>query len=166
MLVEMTFVNEAGKPNTALESEIISVTPRKIACVPRVMINGCRPVTLISKPLIKPKNAPSKTPSRTAKIGFTPATMSWAVIIPVRATTEPTERSIPAIKMAKNSPIAIKILTELCAKICVTVEVEKKCCGRAIASAASKIIKIPNVPYFCQMILKVGFSFFSCLVAI
>ena len=34
------FVNDFGKPKTALEFEMISVTPLKIDCVPSVMMNG------------------------------------------------------------------------------------------------------------------------------
>ena len=89
-----------------------------------------------------------------------PATIICAESIPVRATTEPTERSMPAINIAKNSPIAMRILTELCERICVRVAVEKKVLGLIIARINSSNTKIPIVPYFCQIELKVTFSFF------
>ena len=50
------------------------------------------------------------------------------------------------------------MLTELCERICVIVAVEKNVPGLIIARITSKITRIPNVPYFCQIILKVSFS--------
>ena len=73
-------------------------------------------------PLIKPKIAPRSMPRITAGRGAMPATISFAVTIPERAVTEPTERSMPAISIAKNSPRAMRMLTELCDRICVTVD--------------------------------------------
>ena len=78
------------------------------------------------KPFKSPINAPARIPPISiANNGFIPATRSFPVNIPVRATTEPTDRSIPAISIAKNSPHAIKIFTELCKIICVILSNEK-----------------------------------------
>ena len=44
-------------------------------------------------------------PSKNARMGSTPnSTISFAVIMPVKATMEPIDKSIPAIRIAKNSP--------------------------------------------------------------
>ena len=50
------------------------------------------------------------------------------------------------------------MFTELCERIWVIVSVEKKMPGFITARRISKITRIPNVPYFCQIILKVTFS--------
>lgn len=102
------------KPYTELASEITVVMPRKMAFVPRVIINGWRPVQLTRQPLIAPKAPPTSTPPiSAAMIGSIPASISLAVTIPESARIAPTERSIPATRMAKNSPIPINTVTEL-----------------------------------------------------
>lgn len=53
-LAAKKFTKSNEKPYTELASEITSVIPRKIALVPRVMMNGCSPVQLTEQPLIAP----------------------------------------------------------------------------------------------------------------
>ena len=111
-------VNSGGTPDTVREFATIMVKPRKIESVPMVIIKGCKPVLLTKKPLIKPIAAPKPmVPTKTAIQGLIPKDIILAVQTPVNAITEPTERSIPASKMAKNSPQPIKIVIELCSMI-------------------------------------------------
>ena len=72
----IVLVKDGGRPKTGLAPEMIRVRPRKIALVPRVMMKGCRPVKLTSKPLTAPSAKPTPTPPiSTASVGSTPATI-------------------------------------------------------------------------------------------
>ena len=73
-------------------------------------MNGGSLVMLISVPLRNPIRPPASTPSSSASPHGVPWAISWAVITPLSAITEPTDRSIPASRMAKNSPRASRIV--------------------------------------------------------
>ena len=136
-----------GKPKMGFASEMIIVTPRNIDCVPRVMMNGCSLVKLISAPLIAPSSAPTPTPpNSTARPNGMPATIIFAVTTPESASTEPTDRSIPAIKIAKNSPQAISIVVALWVRICTRLPGDKNCGGaktEVTRIIKTKIISVP-----------------------
>ena len=160
ILPAIIFVNKGLNPKTGLASDIIRVIPLKIACVPKVIIKGCNSVTLTKNPFNSPINAPARIPPISiANTGFIPATNSFPVNIPVRAITEPTDKSIPAISIAKNSPQAISIFTELCSIICVILSNEKNSAGCPIPKTTITIIKMPKVPYFCHNVLNSDFIF-------
>lgn len=66
--------------------------------------------------------------------------------IPAIPATAPTNKSIPEIKIAKNSPNASKILTELCFKICGILSLLKILLGFTTIKTNNNSKKIPIVP--------------------
>ena len=104
---------------------------------------------------------PISIPSRSAGITGIPFTISMAVSIPTSPATAPTDRSIPAIRMAKNSPRASRIFTALCFSIWGILSGLKMLDGFAMVSTASKSRNIPMVPYFCHSTPKLGLVFTS-----
>ena len=76
-------------------------------------MNGGNFVFTIKKPFIRPRTKANIIPNNTAAIIGTPETISFATNKPVKAVMELIERSIPAINIAKNSPTASNIFTEL-----------------------------------------------------
>ena len=161
-LAFISVLKEAGKPNTFLEFDTTSMMPKKIDCVPSVMINGCSPVLLTSVPLIHPIAVPARMHTKIAAPTGIPATMSFAAIMPVNPATAPTDRSMPAIKIAKNSPRLNNMFTALCRKICTMLDGVNTALGFIIVRIIIKSKNIPIVPYRCHSILKCckDFSFF------
>ncbi len=160
-LAAKKFTKSNEKPYTELASEITSVIPRKIALVPRVIMNGCSPVQLTRQPLIAPSAPPTSTPPiSAARNGSIPANISLAVTIPESARIAPTERSIPATRIAKNSPMPISTVTELCTKIWVILLVVRKYSGDSEPKMATMIARIKKVPYLSQNSAKLN-GFFS-----
>ncbi|MNP77536.1 hypothetical protein D3C76_1749870 [compost metagenome] len=73
---------------------------------------------ITSIPLIAPSSAPNSKPPRIiASQNGQPLIISLAVTIPVSASIEPTDKSIPAIRMVKKTPQANSTITELCTRI-------------------------------------------------
>ena len=86
-----------------------------------------------------PRSVPiNKTTGMTKKIGNSILTIE-AAIAPVNANTDPTERSIPAIKITKVIPTAIIALTEVWRKIFKILSTLKKS-GLIIDTIAIRII--------------------------
>ena len=59
-------------------------------------------------------------------IGFMPVIRSLPAIIPTKAIIEPTDKSIPAINIVKNSQHATTIVIELCKNTCIKLLLVKK----------------------------------------
>src|SRR5699024_5514487 len=91
-----------------------SVKPLKTVIVAKVAINGAILPAVINKPLIAPKIAPKIHPSNKAMIESTPDTIKIATIALDNANVEPTDRSIPPVKITNVIPNAINPLIETC----------------------------------------------------
>ena len=83
---------------------IVIVTPRAMTSMPRVMMNGCRRPFVMPSPFSAPTSAPAASAASTASGQTTPAAMSEASVIAAKPTIDPTDRSIPAVRMTNVMP--------------------------------------------------------------
>lgn len=89
-------------------------TPRSSSIITSVAINACtRPFATIT-PVTAPIAAPSASAAATATSAFTSTPTIEAATAPVRASREPTDRSIPDVRITNVIPTAIMALTEVC----------------------------------------------------
>jgi hypothetical protein len=72
-------------------------------------MNGWISKTWMTRPMSRPKVVPVSSTRAITTEGFHPASRSAAAIIIERATTDPTERSIPPVRMTKVMPTASTI---------------------------------------------------------
>ena len=98
--------------NTGSPWEYTRAAPRIRLMVPRVTMNGCRPSFEIMVPLTTPTATPSRMPRPMAMGTLMPCSMLVVTTIPTRATSEPTERSMPPWMMTRVMPTAIMPLIE------------------------------------------------------
>ena len=78
--------------------------PRPITIMPSVMMKGGSRPSVMPAPLTAPSATPMASPaSMTSGIGM-PASSSIAETTAATATIEPTERSMPAVRMTKVMP--------------------------------------------------------------
>jgi hypothetical protein len=90
-----------------------SAAPRAICIVASVMMKGGIGVRAAKAPLTAPQSI--ATPRPAATDGATPARgNSQTVTVPTSATTAPTDRSIPPIRITRVIPNARIALTEIC----------------------------------------------------
>src|SRR3954452_561157 len=108
------FANESGSGCTVLASVRTSTTPRAIPSMPSVTMNGGSLPYATSEPLKTPIAAPAAMPTRIAGTIPVPCTSSSAVIAPVRPSTDPTDRSMPAVRMTSSWPTAMIPKTATC----------------------------------------------------
>ena len=88
-------------------SAMVYAAPRAMDIIARVAIMGCS----LNLEIIKPLNAPQAAPTARAAItptaeGMPPSTTSLPITIPVKATTDPTEISMPPVKITTLTPSA------------------------------------------------------------
>ena len=89
------------------------VTPRRAVMVTRVAMKACTLPLAMMRPLTPPSRAPApRVRGTTSQIGSSMATMV-AARAPHRASTEPTDRSMPAVRMTSVMPTAMMALTEV-----------------------------------------------------
>ncbi|MNI71175.1 hypothetical protein D3C73_1270340 [compost metagenome] len=91
-----------------------SVNPRKIVMVASVAINGAILPLVIISPLTIPMSPPAKQPTTIAKIGSHPDNIRLAVNALDSARIEPTDKSIPPVRITKVIPKAISALIATC----------------------------------------------------
>src|SRR6266496_2080083 len=84
--------------------------------MPRVAINGTTRKRVIARPFTIPTKLPTRMPAKSAARAEKPALMPSAVITPVRAMVDPTERSIPPLMMIRVIPIAPIATITVCAR--------------------------------------------------
>jgi len=96
----------SGRPWMVLASVITSTTPRAIPSIPNVAMKGGSLNRVTSWPLMMPRTAPTAIPMSMASGMGKPPTSNWAVMAPDRARIEPTDRSIPPVRITKSWPIA------------------------------------------------------------
>src|SRR5882757_1334530 len=102
-----TALNEGGSGWMVLASVITSTTPLAIPSMPRVTMNGGSFARATIRPLNTPSTVPTSSPTRIAAGTGQPCTSNSAVTQPVRASTEPTDRSMPAVRITSSSPPAM-----------------------------------------------------------
>ncbi len=102
-----TTENDWGKSLTGIPRVMVSATPRAIESVPRVTMKGFIPILVTASPCKSPITAPAPNVKAVASTGWTPPRNIRASTTPVKATTEPGDRSIPAVMMTNVSPIAM-----------------------------------------------------------
>src|ERR671916_248155 len=99
--------NPDGRGCTVLASVSTSTTPRAMPSMPSVAMNGGRLTAATSRPLMTPHRTPTPSPARMATGIPAPRTSSSAAIAPARPSTEPTDRSMPAVRMTSSWPTAM-----------------------------------------------------------
>src|SRR6201747_689263 len=119
-------VNALGKSNLVRPSEIASVSPRAMAIIASVTMNGTSLSHATDKPFRAPTSAPTANatpspamPSATLS-GLDPA-ITVAATMPLSATSEPNDRSMPDVMITKVPPTAAMPTTDTCTMMLVSV---------------------------------------------
>ena len=146
--------NELGISIIGLPLVKMRLRPRPMLSAPSETMNGVMPTYAMTEPLNMPISMPDNTPIGRAKIGWTPAARTTPVIMPLKPTVEPTERSIPPVRITNNSPNATIATNEICRETryiflavrnCGAIsEIPAEITIRAIKIAASRFAKISN----------------------
>ena len=94
-----------------MAAEITKVAPRATCIMPRVVMKADSPTRVTKKPVMKPQPVPTATPMAEASQMFILALKnSEPVTTPTKATTEPTDRSMPPLISTRVMPMATKPL--------------------------------------------------------
>ncbi len=80
--------------------------PRAKNIAARVAMNGCTSKTCTIAPTRSPMSEPTSTTSGITTPAGTPARSRYAAVTPDSASTEPTERSMPPVRMTNVIPTA------------------------------------------------------------
>src|SRR5690625_5002383 len=88
--------------------------PLKMVRPARVTMNGAIRPYATNTPLKAPSSTPVRRPSSIARMGSTPATALPAAIAPAKASSEPTDRSMPAPMITTVMPKASSAFTVIC----------------------------------------------------
>ena len=98
----------------ALAFVMVRAIPRETIIMPSVAMNGGSFNLVIRSPLARPQATPTSRPmSMLIQIG-TPAIADITATVPVRAMTDPMERSIPPVIMAKVTPMPMRVVVLVC----------------------------------------------------
>ncbi len=130
-------------------------------------MNGGIPVHAISDPFTSPANPPTRTPAQigtSAGRSVSPGKIArklsefcarLAATIADSASTEPDERSMPAVMITCVTPIASRPTIDTCSTmICNRCGLNRKLCPRSIQPSASKISAMPTST--SRMLASVG----------
>src|SRR5471030_1206076 len=93
------------------------VTPRSSSIITSVAINACTLPLATITPVTAPTPAPTASAAATATSAFTSSPTTEAATAPERASSEPTDKSIPDVRITSVIPTAIMALTEVCCRI-------------------------------------------------
>ena len=94
--------------------------------MPSVAMNGGSFSRVISRPLARPQTMPTARPtSQLIQMG-TPAMAAMTATVPVRATTDPMDRSIPAVMMVNVTPMPMSVVVLVCRARLRTLRMVKK----------------------------------------
>src|SRR5699024_4660262 len=97
-----------------LPSVITNVNPLKIVIVANVAINGAMLPKVTKTPLNTPSKNPPNTPTIKATIGSRPLVIKIDVNALDKANIDPTDKSLPTVKITNVIPKAIKPLIDTC----------------------------------------------------
>src|SRR5471030_122030 len=90
------------------------VIPRSSNIMTSVAINACTLPLATIIPVTAPIPAPSASAPATATSAFTSSPTIEAATAPVSASKEPTDKSIPDVRITSVMPTAIMALTDVC----------------------------------------------------
>src|SRR5467141_4170547 len=113
---------------------------------PRVAMNGARRAYPTNIPLNIPSNAPTARAAIIASAGGHSATENPAASAPLKASTDPTERSIPPARITVVIPKASRALTEICRRTLIRFVVARKL-GDSSDSASTRATRARAMPY-------------------
>src|SRR5215216_3422935 len=97
--------------STGLPSEMTSASPAAMLSEPSVTMKSLIRALAITKPLMKPTAAPTSSAASIASQIDRPSEYSWPSTTPESVSTDPIERSMPAVATANVCPIASTIRT-------------------------------------------------------
>src|SRR5579859_1314171 len=112
--------NVSSSGATVWPSVAVQARPRKISRPPRVTMKDGTPRWAIHQPWAAPITPPSTRPSASDAAQFQPAptgniwACSTAMIMPVKPSTEPTDRSICRVTMTSTMPVVMMPTTLVC----------------------------------------------------
>ena len=135
----------------------IIVNPLNTVIVINVAMNGCKRPFVTNTPLIIPNTTPNTNATIIAIATGVPLAIKLAHIAVVRANTEPTDKSIPPVKITQVIPKAISPFIEDC------LSNDKKFftvlnSGLMILITATKRIKAITAPKSCIRFITFLFS--------
>ena len=119
--------NVSSKPEIGRPSAHIRASPRATLIMPRVAMNGGRRPIVTIAPFTSPQSAALVSASVTASGNPAPDCKALARTTPERASTEPTERSMPPDMIANVIPAATIALIALCSRTFSRFETVRKC---------------------------------------
>src|SRR5476649_739966 len=90
------------------------VPPRSSSIMTSVAMNACTLPLATIIPVTAPTAVPTANAAATATSAFTSSPTTDAATAPVSARSEPTDRSIPDVRITSVMPTAIMALTEVC----------------------------------------------------
>ena len=105
--------------NTVVSPPISRASPRTAVKEPSVTMNGGRPTKAIRAPLRKPKNRPVISAAGMPSSPQPAISEQITAAIADAARIEPTDRSMPPVRMTKVMPAASTVLIDAC---CATIE--------------------------------------------
>src|SRR5215216_4069272 len=146
----MVVVSRSGTPRTSIPPVISRADPRAMPSVPRVTISGGTLALVTSTPLRTPQavpaTSPAASPGRIAPQPSPPtASITLAAITPEKTSTDPTDRSIPAVMITKVMPTAMISSPEASAAMLRKLNTVANCWKRRAAKPATMPSRIRNV---------------------
>ncbi len=116
-LAPASAANPSGRSQIGRPSVKRNAAPRQMVISASVAMNGVMLTLVMSTPAAAPEKAPIPSPARRAAGRATASgtcQCSRAVVMtPVKATTDPTERSIPAVRITKVIPAAMMAMIDV-----------------------------------------------------
>ena len=146
----MVVVSRSGTPRTSIPPVISSADPSAMPRVPRVTISGGTLALVIRTPLTTPQAVPATRPA-TSPTPIAPhpppptASITLAAMTPENTSTDPTERSIPAVMITKVMPTAMISSPEASAAMLRKLNTVANCWKRSAANPATMPSRIRNV---------------------
>ena len=126
------------KPEIGRPSVNSSDAPRATLIIPSVAMNGGSFPRVMSSPLRSPHSELVSRPASTANGTGQSACSRLAITTPDSATSEPTERSIPAERITNVMPTAITAFMDVCSITLSTFETVRKKGERKDSNAHSR----------------------------
>ena len=116
----------SGNFDIGVPSVNTKVAPLNIVIVAKVTMNACNFPFDTNKPFINPTAIPITATTIIAKNTFPVDLTIEAPTAPLIAKVDPTDKSIPPVKITKVIPIAMIALTETCVNTLVILDILKK----------------------------------------
>ena len=115
--------------------------------MPNVMMKGCGMRSFVMPtPFTNPAAIPTSGESTSATGQGTPDALDTARVIMPSAMTEPTDRSMPAVRITRNMPIDSMPLAAVCLKMFVILRHERKTSGCSAHMTAHIITMTSRIP--------------------